>query len=180
MAKWFGEQVKGFFEGMVNGAKKVLGIRSPSRVFKQIGKFSMEGLALGVEDGSGEAVAASEKASQELIDSVNEIFKGVNLEDLNMEINPVVAPVLDLDKAKAGADQLNSLFNSQQTIRANVEAARPRTPEPPSQPQAQTVNRTTEINFTQNNTSPEALSAMDIYRNTQNQLRQIKEAALSY
>ena len=180
MAKWFGEQVKGFFEGMVNGAKKVLGIRSPSRVFKQIGKFSMEGLALGVEDGSGEAVAASEKASQELIDSVNEIFKGINLEDLNMEINPVVAPVLDLDKAKAGADQLNSLFNSQQTIRANVEAARPRTPEPPQQPQAQTVNRTTEINFTQNNTSPEALSAMDIYRNTQNQLRQIKEAALSY
>ena len=180
MAKWFGEQVKGFFEGMVNGAKKVLGIRSPSRVFKQIGKFSMEGLALGVEEGSGGAVAASEKASQELIDSVNEIFKGIDLEDLNMEINPVVAPVLDLDKAKSGADQLSNLFNSQQTIRANVEAARPRTPEPPQQPQAQTVNRTTEINFTQNNTSPEALSAMDIYRNTQNQLRQIKEAALSY
>lgn len=180
MAKWFGEQVKGFFEGMVNGAKKVLGIRSPSRVFKQIGKFSMEGLALGVEEGSGGAVAASEKASQELIDSVNEIFKGIDLEDLNMEINPVVAPVLDLDKAKAGVDQLSNLFNSQQTIRANVEAARPRTPEPPQQPQAQTVHRTTEINFTQNNTSPEALSAMDIYRNTQNQLRQIKEAALSY
>ena len=180
MAKWFGEQVKGFFEGMVNGAKKVLGIRSPSRVFKQIGKFSMEGLAIGVEEGSGGAVDASEKASQELIDSVNEIFKGINLDDLDMEINPVVAPVLDLDKAKAGADQLNSLFNSQQTIRANVEAARPRTPEPPQQPQSQTVNRTTEINFTQNNTSPEALSAMDIYRNTQNQLRQIKEAALSY
>lgn len=180
MAKWFGEQVKGFFEGMVNGAKKVLGIRSPSRVFKQIGKFSMEGLALGVEEGSGGAVAASEKASQELIDSVNEIFKGIDLEDLNMEINPVVSPVLDLDKAKAGADQLSNLFNSQQTIRANVEAARPRTPEQPQQPQAQTVHRTTEINFTQNNTSPEALSAMDIYRNTQNQLRQIKEAALSY
>lgn len=180
MAKWFGEQVKGFFEGMVNGAKKVLGIRSPSRVFKQIGKFSMEGLAIGVEEGSGGAVAASEKASQELIDSVNEIFKGIDLEDLNMEINPVVAPVLDLDKAKAGVDQLSNMFNSQQTIRANVEAARPRTPEPPQQPQAQTVHRTTEINFTQNNTSPEALSAMDIYRNTQNQLRQIKEAALSY
>lgn len=179
-AKWFGEQVKGFFENMVQGAKYVLGIRSPSRVFKQIGRFTMEGLAIGVEEGSGGAVAASEKASKELIDSVNEIFKAINLEDLDIEINPVVAPVLDLDKAKAGADQLNRLFNSQQTVRANVEAARPRTPEPSQQPQAQTVNRTTEINFTQNNTSPEALSAMDIYRNTQNQLRQIKEAALSY
>lgn len=180
MAKWFGEQVKGFFEGMVNGAKKVLGIRSPSRVFKQIGRFTMEGLSIGIDEGGSEATTSATRVSQDLIDSVNEVFKGINLEDLDLEINPVVAPVLDLDKAKAGADQLNSLFNSQQTIRANVEAARPRKPEPPQQPQAQTVNRTTEINFTQNNTSPEALSAMDIYRNTQNQLRQIKEAALSY
>lgn len=179
-AKWFGDQVKGFFESMVNGAKKVLGIRSPSRVFKQIGKFSMEGLSIGIEEGSSGAVAASEKASQELIDSVNEIFKGINLEDLDMEINPVVAPVLDLDKAKAGASQLDSLFNSQQTISANVEAARPRKPEPVQTAPAQPVEHKTEINFTQNNTSPEALSAMDIYRNTQNQLRQIKEAALSY
>lgn len=179
-AKWFGDQVKGFFESMVNGAKKVLGIRSPSRVFKQIGKFSMEGLSIGIEEGSSGAVAASEKASQELIDSVNEIFKGINLEDLNIEINPVVAPVLDLEKAKAGASQLDALFNSQQSISANVEAARPRRPEPVQPTPTQPVEHKTEINFTQNNTSPEALSAMDIYRNTQNQLRQIKEAALSY
>lgn len=179
-AKWFGDQVKGFFESMVNGAKKVLGIRSPSRVFKQIGKFSMEGLSIGIEEGSSGAVAASEKASQELIDSVNEIFKGINLEDLNMEINPVVAPVLDLEKAKAGASQLDALFNSKQTISANVEAARPRKPEPVQPAPTQPVEYKTEINFTQNNTSPEALSAMDIYRNTQNQLRQIKESALSY
>ena len=139
----------------------------------------MEGLAIGIDEGGSGAVASTTKVSQELIDSVNEAFKGIDLEDLNLEINPVVSPVLDLAKAKAGAEQLSGLFNSPQTISANVEAARPRQSEP-TPPTPQTVNRTTEINFTQNNTSPEALSAMDIYRNTQNQLRQIKEAALSY
>ena len=140
----------------------------------------MEGLAIGIDEGGSGAIASSTKVSQELIDSVNEAFKGINLEDLNLEINPVVSPVLDLAKAKAGAEQLSGLFDSPQTISANVEAARPRQLETPAPTQPQTVNRTTEINFTQNNTSPEALSAMDIYRNTQNQLRQIKEAALSY
>lgn len=178
--RWFRDQVNSFFEGIINGVKRVLGIHSPSRVFKQIGRFSMEGLAIGIDEGGSTAVASSTKVSQELIDSVNEVFKGIDLEDLNLEINPVVSPVLDLAKAKAGAEQLSGLFNSQQTISANVEAARPRQSEPQAQAQPQTVNRTTEINFTQNNTSPEALSAMDIYRNTQNQLRQIREAALLY
>lgn len=180
MAKWFGEQVKGFFEGMVGAAKGALGIRSPSRVFKQIGRFTMEGLSIGIAEGGEGAIASSEKVTQQLIDSVNDVFKGVDLNDLDLEINPVVSPVLDLAKAKAGADQLSGLFNSQQTIRANVEAARPKVPEPVQPASQQPVNHTTEINFTQNNTSPEALSAMDIYRNTQNQLRQIREAALSY
>lgn len=180
LAGWLKEKVAGIGQDMVGGMKHVLGVRSPSREFKKIGRFAMQGLGLGIEDGSAGAISATEKAGQELIDAVNDIFKGVDLEDLSLEISPVVSPVLDLAQARAGAESLNNLFNSQQTIRANVEAARPRTPEPPQQAQAQTVNRTTEINFTQNNTSPEALSAIDIYRNTQNQLRQIREAALSY
>lgn len=179
-AGWLRDRMMDIGRDMIGGIKQVLGIRSPSREFKKIGRWAMEGLGIGLDEGADGPVSKSEKISQDLIDSVNEIFKGINLEDLNMEINPVVAPVLDLEKAKAGASQLDAFFNSQQTISANVEAARPRRSEPVQLAQTQPVEHKTEINFTQNNTSPEALSAMDIYRNTQNQLRQIKEAALSY
>lgn len=44
--------VTGALSSIVNGAKSFLGIASPSKVFKQIGDYSMQGLAKGFEDGS--------------------------------------------------------------------------------------------------------------------------------
>lgn len=50
MGAWLSEKVSGFFSGIVAGAKKVLDIHSPSRVFKEIGGFTAEGFGLGFED----------------------------------------------------------------------------------------------------------------------------------
>lgn len=47
MASWIGEKVSGFFSGIVDNVKGVLGIRSPSRVFAGIG----ENMALGLGEG---------------------------------------------------------------------------------------------------------------------------------
>lgn len=47
MGSWLGEKVGGFFGGIVDGAKDLLGIHSPSRVFAGIG----ENMALGLGDG---------------------------------------------------------------------------------------------------------------------------------
>mgnify|MGYP003291833281 CR=1 FL=1 len=47
LASWLWEQVSGFFSGIVNGVKSVLGIHSPSRVFAAIG----QNMALGVGEG---------------------------------------------------------------------------------------------------------------------------------
>ena len=44
---WLGEKIGGFFDGVVDGAKDLLGIHSPSRVFAGIG----ENMALGVGAG---------------------------------------------------------------------------------------------------------------------------------
>ncbi len=45
-------------------AKKILGIKSPSRVFKQIGKFVDEGLAIGLEDNADVAFKAVDRLSK--------------------------------------------------------------------------------------------------------------------
>ena len=99
-----------------------------------------------------------------------------------MELNPVVTPVVNLDAARDSAKALGGLFASPDVrLAAGAQAASPyqrseRTPKEATP----TVYKTTNVEFTQNNTSPEALDAFTIYRNTQNQLQQIREAALTY
>lgn len=50
MASWLYEQVSNFFSSIVNRAKSVLGIKSPSRVFAEIGVNMAEGVGVGFQD----------------------------------------------------------------------------------------------------------------------------------
>ena len=50
---WLGQQITGFFGGIIDGAKKLLGIHSPSRVFMGIGENIALGLADGIRSGAG-------------------------------------------------------------------------------------------------------------------------------
>lgn len=49
--------------GAINGAKKLLGIASPSKVFKQFGRWVSEGLGIGVTASASKAVDAVKKLS---------------------------------------------------------------------------------------------------------------------
>ena len=53
MGSWIKEKVSGFFGGIVDGVKGVLGIHSPSRVFAGIGKNMALGLGEGWDDEYG-------------------------------------------------------------------------------------------------------------------------------
>ena len=50
MANSLIESVKGPIDDAIQGAKNLLGIASPSKVFRQIGRYTSEGLALGILD----------------------------------------------------------------------------------------------------------------------------------
>lgn len=50
MGGWIKDKVTGFFSGIVEGAKDVLGIHSPSKVFMEIGGYMGEGVGVGFED----------------------------------------------------------------------------------------------------------------------------------
>jgi phage-related protein len=49
MAKNLVRKAKGVVNGAINAAKSLLGIHSPSRVFMQIGKYTGEGMAIGMD-----------------------------------------------------------------------------------------------------------------------------------
>lgn len=55
---WLGQQISGFFGGIIDGAKKMLGIHSPSRVFAGIGENIGLGLAAGIRGSAGVVQAA--------------------------------------------------------------------------------------------------------------------------
>lgn len=48
---WLTGQVNSLVSGLVSGVKRALGIRSPSRVFAEIGNFMSEGMANGIQAG---------------------------------------------------------------------------------------------------------------------------------
>lgn len=71
------EAAKGVASSALEGAKKLLGIHSPSREFFKIGEFTVEGLANGIKKNSKLSDKAAEKLAQGLIDSVESTTKSM-------------------------------------------------------------------------------------------------------
>jgi TP901 family phage tail tape measure protein len=52
MASWIYSKVSSFVDGIIASAKGMLGIKSPSKVFAEIGENISQGLAIGIENGA--------------------------------------------------------------------------------------------------------------------------------
>lgn len=59
--------------GIIDGAKSMLGIASPSKVFREIGQFTMQGAALGVEDDAPMLARSTEDAMRGMVGSAKDI-----------------------------------------------------------------------------------------------------------
>lgn len=62
------DKITGVVGGAIDAAKNLLGIHSPSRVFRQIGEYTMEGMQLGIEKAAELPIGAVENAFGELSD----------------------------------------------------------------------------------------------------------------
>lgn len=108
-------------ENVVKGIKGVFKEHSPSRVFREIGQFATEGLALGFLDYEKEAVQSAEGVGYSSVDALQDSLNGLSdIVDGNMQLNPVIRPILDLSAVTDGANSVGSLFNStQMSLNAN-------------------------------------------------------------
>lgn len=64
--------ITGVVGGAIGAAKNLLGIASPSKVFREIGRFSMQGMALGVDDGADLVTGSTDAAMRGMIDSARD------------------------------------------------------------------------------------------------------------
>lgn len=175
----------------LNGALKLLGIHSPSREFFKIGKYVDMGFANGVDKYAGLAVGSTRAMGQTAMDvlkkTVSKIGDSVGT-DMNM--SPVIRPVLDLSAVRKDAGQIDGLLTpnnltidgtySKATTLATAERTRRLAAESATSDVAVTTspNEPASITFVQNNHSPKALSRVEIYRDTKNQLSNVKKGAL--
>lgn len=73
------DSVKGAVDDAINAAKNLLGIHSPSRVFRKIGQYAMQGAALGVDDDADVLLRSTDNAMRGMISMAQDIaMPGVN------------------------------------------------------------------------------------------------------
>jgi tape measure domain-containing protein len=163
----------------LHSALNALHINSPSKDFIKVGEGTGEGFELGIFNMIPRVTSASEKMSTAAIASISDTLAGAsNAITDNLDLQPKITPVLDLTQVQAGAGALDKLTKDQ-LIAATSTSAATSISAANALAAAQaglTSGSSTNISFTQNNTSPAALSTADIYRKTNNQLSQVKGA----
>jgi phage-related protein len=182
----FLSKAKGLADSAINMARSALdavkgflGIFSPSRKFHEVGEFMAEGMANALkEDDMAEnsAVQMAERIVSSFHATISKIPDSLN--GLG-EFNPVITPVLDLTKVQAGARSIDQMM-AISTITPEVSIGRARTIATTTELESSgsdtpAYTGPAEVNFVQNNYSPEALSTNDIYRNTKSQIALAKE-----
>lgn len=167
----------------VDKIKSGFGIFSPSRVMAGLGVELPAGLGKGMAKGLPAIRRASDKLVNYTIAGLRDgLAKAGDIAMDGIDVNPTITPVLDLTRLQADATRIDGLLRTPplSTSLASTQAgsiATSRIDEQAAAQQAAVAEPAVkEIKLEQNNYSPKALSTIDIYRNTRNQLSMVKEA----
>ena len=97
----------------VNAARQTLQVESPSKVFWQIGAYTMEGLANGITDNTSDIGIVADAAAREAIDAFSYVASVITAAmDDELNLSPLITPVLDLSNVQAGSETMNSLLGN--------------------------------------------------------------------
>jgi AcrR family transcriptional regulator len=190
--------VKGLAKGITAGAWRVIDAlidiakdawraaldwlwgHSPSERFARVGETIPEGMALGITRLGHKVEEATVKVAETAYDSVTGAIAAV-ADGLSgeLDMDPTVRPVLDLTDIISGGKLIDDLLgpktlNLVPAITSGMSISAPQQIDAngnvTSQPAA--------ISLTQYNYSPKALSRLEIYRQTRNQLLTLRELTL--
>lgn len=157
-----------------------LQINSPSRLTTQSGKYFTEGFIIGIDMRAMYAAAAAYKMGSDSIDALNagirngeitRVMPVLDTSDLYNQMDefdgiyrPIIKPTLDMSDVDPAYRNMTA-----------VATARYSGYDGESGPQGASVSGGSVVNYTQNNYSPKALSSVEIYRQTKNQLNSLEK-----
>lgn len=165
----------GLAKQMWDGILNFFGINSPSKKAMWAMRQFDDGLAIGLIKYSNVATDAAVEVGSDVVDSMSKTLDGLNHilgKDLG-DFNPVIEPVLDLTQVEKDARDISRLlsmpaFDVSSSYRGAVDAGSGYEENRDFGDDSDIPPGTTVNNYTQNNTSPKALSSAEIYRQTKN------------
>lgn len=153
---------------------------SPSRVAMESGSYFTEGFVIGIDMRAMYAAAAAYKMGSDSIDALNagiqngeitRVMPVLDTSDLYNQMDefdgiyrPVIKPTLDMSNIDPAYRNMTA-----------VATARYSGYDSESGSQGGAVSGGSVVNYTQNNYSPKALSSVEIYRQTKNQLNSLEK-----
>lgn len=173
---------------VVSKVKSAFGIHSPSRVMYEIGDFLMQGLANGITDNTEQGIAAASTMATDTVDALSKGFgntKDIWNNAFGENADPTIRPVLDLSQVEEQAGRLDEILPKEEitgtlattaTAQLAGRVARSTPTQTDGNAISETYNQGTSLVFNQYNNSPKALSEAEIYRQTRNQIEQVKGA----
>ena len=173
---------------VVSKVKSAFGIHSPSRVMYEIGDFLMQGLANGITDNTEQGIAAASTMATDTVDALSKGFgntKDIWNNAFGENADPTIRPVLDLSQVEEQADRIDEILPKEEitgtlattaTAQLAGRVARSTPTQTDGNAISETYNQGTSLVFNQYNNSPKALSEAEIYRQTRNQIEQVKGA----
>lgn len=193
------DSVKNLGKKAVDGLKNVLGIHSPSKEFEALGMYTSEGFIKGITGEQTAVTSSVNDMSTKMLAAINSsapkfkqagstlmnnfiagtaknglsnaISKITDVINGDIDTQPTIRPVLDLSDVESGTSRLNALFSRTQAMSISAGMNRVANEEIQNGAIASSGNI---FQFTQNNYSPKALSRIEIYRQTKNQLSMMK------
>lgn len=98
-------------ENAVNGVKKFLGIKSPSRVFQSLGVDTIQGMVNGISSMGKSVTASAKNVGKSAMDAMRAAVEDIS--DLigdDLDSEPVITPLIDLDKVKKGFKEVDDML----------------------------------------------------------------------
>jgi tape measure domain-containing protein len=162
----------------LQAARDAIGVASPSKKFAELGRWSMVGFAEGLKKYSHLGMSSAADMGMSTISTLKNVISAISdvIND-NADLDPVIRPVLDLSDVEAGSLLINDLLSKNKGI--NVADVRNKLPTFDTTSETDGINRSetpqeTKVSFVQNNYSPKALSRLEIYRQTKNQISTLR------
>ena len=114
-------KAKAMGEKALKAARKAINSRSPSKEFMKLGRYSAEGFALGIDKDTRLSVKSATRMAVSAMDSTKEAISKIGrLLDSDMDVQPTIAPVVDLTNVEAGAGAINNLLGQDVMVGASA------------------------------------------------------------
>ena len=124
MASAVASKARSIVQGAVNAAKKALKINSPSKVFIEIGKYTTEGFAVGLDKYARNATKSATNLANSVIDNVKNPLSNIGrIIDGEIDANPTITPVLDLSNVERNSRRIGDLVSGNGTLSLSTDNA---------------------------------------------------------